>query len=350
MILHHIEKFNLDSDDPLISHRVDKSNSAITLCTEPNEELKCDMKNEEPSNVCQTLSASEHDLLNSEDLKIENLIDMVEEFNGIYDISPITDQDLINIRKAAIKKVLEFEKVPEDTEENMKKIKSIKQYLKLNEGKYNDDIKVIKQKMSKMQQSVSLETKQLVGLESNLVYCIIYIGNYQFYLQTFDHLQEKIEILRQTQVMINKEIWKKKQILKIMHTNKSFSKAKSRNNTAASSNTFDAGLYSYGRGLCYTEEVEPQDDFMYERRKSNANNTSLNTSQRGLAITETMAKKTIQEEALEIEKLRIDVENIEEKIQVESECFELYYSKYEEAKILYEDKKGTIDDLNEFMN
>ena len=177
------------------------------------------------------------------------------------------------------------------------------------------------------------------------------IENYQGFAQAFEHLQEKIEILRQTQVMINKEIWKKKQIVKIMYTNKSFSKNKSRNTGNKNSSTFDAGSYSYGQGLCHTEELEPNDDLMYDKKRSKAEqNTSFTASQRGLTITESMTKKTIQEEAREIEKLRNDVEDIEDKIEIESQWFELYYSKYEEAKILFEDKKSVVDDLSNFIS
>lgn len=52
------------------------------------------------------------------------------------------------------------------------------------------------------------------------------LDNYNGFMQAFDHLKEKIDILRETQIMLNKEIWKKKQLLKIMLTNKSFAKGR----------------------------------------------------------------------------------------------------------------------------
>lgn len=134
-----------------------------------------------------------------------------------------------------------------------------------------------------------------------------------------------------------------------MYTNKSFWK-RAPTKRSASSNTFDAGLYRYGSGMCYTDEVEPQEDFMFERKKSGNLNSSFNSSQRGISITPEMLTKSIQEEAQEIEKLRSDVEDLEEKIQIESECFEIYFHKYQEAKNIYEDRKGVIDDLVEFKN
>ena len=91
--------------------------------------------------------------------------------------------------------------------------------------------------------------------------------------------------------MINKEIWKKKQIVKIMYTNKSFSKNKSRNSNNKNSSTLDAGAYSYGQGLFHTEELEPNDELMYDKKKIKAEqNTSFTASQRGLTITESMTK------------------------------------------------------------
>lgn len=149
--------------------------------------------------------------------------------------------------------------------------------------------------------------------------------------------------------MINKEIWRKKQLLKIMYTNKSFWK-RAPTKRSTSSSTFDAGLYRYGSGMCYTDEIEPQEDFMFERKKSGNLNSSFNSSQRGISITPEMLTKSIQDEAREIEKLRNDVEELEEKIQIESECFDIYFHKFQEAKNVYEDRKGVIDDLVEFKN
>ena len=166
-------------------------------------------------------------------------------------------------------------------------------------------------------------------------------------MQTYEHLSEKIEILKETQIILNKEIWRKKQLLKIMYTNKSFIKKSSRN----TNNTYDYASYSYnGKGISYTEEFEPKDDFLYERRKSNANNNSFNSSQRGVSITPEMKNKSIQEEAREIDKLKFDVDNIEEKINLESQWIDFYFEKYQEAKNAYEDKKAVIDDFNMFKD
>ena len=186
----------------------------------------------------------------------------------------------------------------------------------------------------------------MLNLKVSIYYNHNSIDCYNFYMQTYDHLKQKLEILRDTQVMLTKEIWRKKQLLKIMYTNKSFIKKSSRN----VGNTFDGGYYSYSKGISYTEEMEPKEDFLYERRKSNANNSSFNCSQRGVSITQAMKNKTIQEEAKEIEDLKVDVDNIEEKINIESQWLELYYSKYEESKLAYEDKKAVIEDFNMFKN
>jgi diacylglycerol kinase family enzyme len=146
--------------------------------------------------------------------------------------------------------------------------------------------------------------------------------------------------------MITKEIWKKKQLIKIAYTNKSFSKslimAKNTKNQ-----TIDAGAYGYGKGICYTEEMDPKDDFMFEAKKPGLNG-SFNGSSRGVSITPALFKRSIHEEANEIERLKVDVYNIEEKIDMEMNFFETLSLKYREAKGLYEDKNGTVDDLMEF--
>lgn len=147
-------------------------------------------------------------------------------------------------------------------------------------------------------------------------------------------------------MMITKEIWKKKQLIKIAYTNKSFSKSlkmvkESRNKT------IDAGNYGYGKGIWYTEELDPKDDFMYESKKPNLNG-SFNSSSRGVSITPATFKRSIQEEAAEIEKLKNDVDEIDEKIELEMHFFDAFNSNYKESKLIYEDKKSTVDDLIEF--
>jgi hypothetical protein len=161
--------------------------------------------------------------------------------------------------------------------------------------------------------------------------------------------RQRLKVLNDTQEMITKEIWRKKQLLKIMYTNKSFIKQNVVQNVSRN-NTFNAGLYGYGGGICYTEELQHQDDFLYDTRKSNAHNGSFHGGKRGVWITREMYKKPIKEEAKEIDRLKEDVDEIRDKIQFTLEFTEKAEYEYAQAKMFYEDKKGILDDLNEFMH
>lgn len=146
--------------------------------------------------------------------------------------------------------------------------------------------------------------------------------------------------------MITKEIWKKKQLIKIAYTNKSFSKSLKMVKDSKNK-TIDAGNYGYGKGICYTEELDPKDDFMYDNKKPNLNG-SFNSSNRGVSITPAMFKRTIHEEAAEIERLKNDVDEIDEKIELEMHFYDAFLSNYSQSKMLYEDKKSDVDEIIEF--
>lgn len=161
-----------------------------------------------------------------------SLIDSVDQFNMIYDIS-ITEKDMNELRKSAIRKLTDLPNNFKLDGIEGQKLVNLKQLLSTYFEKYNTDISILKLKISKFEKNIAFENIHLSKLESKTflrpLHNSLLTENYQAYLQNFETLNERIEILKDTQAMINKEIWRKKQILKVMYTNKSFSKTRPKN-------------------------------------------------------------------------------------------------------------------------
>jgi hypothetical protein len=165
--------------------------------------------------------------------------------------------------------------------------------------------------------------------------------------EIYEDLKQRIQILKETQEMITKEIWRKKQLLKIMYTNKAFSK-QNQSPVRSHGHNFDPEFDNYNRGMCRTEHMDPEDDFAYTSQRPNGRVTNITGTKRGVSITKEMYSRSIKDAANELDKLKRDVENIEDKIINSSDFFEKCHFQFEESQMIYEDKKATMDDLNLF--
>lgn len=167
--------------------------------------------------------------------------------------------------------------------------------------------------------------------------------------EAVDHMKKKVDILRDTQTMITKEIWRKKQLIKIASTNKTFhtSFKKSRVPRSRSKHENQPNIIRYAS---YTRDDCPDTKFMYSSETPSNPNSSFTSSNRGVSFPPGFFKNTIQEEVIELEKLQQDVDDIEEKIYYEKECLQYYTSHYTQIQNQYLDKRSSLEDLMEFRN
>lgn len=161
-------------------------------------------------------------------------------------------------------------------------------------------------------------------------------------------MSEKIKILEDTKVMIRKQIWRKKQLYKVARSGKLFSKnfKMSRNDA---NKTFNKTQYTYGEGICYTQEMSPAEDFLYSK---NSARKEMNSSFNGPSLkisNHDISNLSAKEDLIEMRKLTQDIEEIDEKIDDHTKLLETYKEKFIESKTLYEDRKGIIDDLIAFF-
>ncbi|CAI2367692.1 unnamed protein product [Moneuplotes crassus] len=265
------------------------------------------------------------------ELSFETFANCIGPFSSSF-IIKLTENDIKEVQKQALKTIIEGasftinDKIMEKEE-----FSALKMKLKILNEKKEKDLEAILLKKQNLNTYYNIQQEEFQQIEES----------YLEFQDALDHLNQKITILKDTQTMIKKEIWRKKQLLKIACNNKTFytSFKKSRISRSKSPSTLPSQRNSSMNGPSSRME-----------ERSDSPNNSFRKSTIGVSFPPGLFKSTLQEEALELQSLKRDVQNIEDKISCETECINFYKSQFEHVKQDYQEKKSSIDDLMEFKS